>query len=452
MTKNFKYRLATVAIAAAAGACAVTGQAARAQAEPPASVPTAVDRVTRFAQYIDAVEQHSLDLQSQRETINAARAGVSIAGVRPDPNLFFGVGPKELSSAVYPKPRLAKSLGLDWTIETGGKRDRRIKAAQSNVKLTEATVEGVKHELYTASATAFEQACQTREALVRQESSLEALSEMARVNEVRRKAGDLGGLELLQSRTERDQYQSAVVKARADAQAALVNLSVPLGQRFSDLFGTGALVCDFAAFAPGEDMDALIREALRERDDVQIARATLANARANVDLVRANRYVDPTVSLVYTRTPTGRNVFDGDGKQLPGTPQSKTLSLSVSIPIPFSRLQRGELVQAESAVTQAMLTLRQAELKTEADVHVNYLRFVAARDTVRRYRESLNVDSAKLLDGIRLSYRTGAASLLAVLAAQRSADDAYLAYLQAQADLAAATVSLQLSIRQRPAL
>ena len=38
------------------------------------------------------------------------------------------------------------------------------------------------------------------------------------------------------------------------------------------------------------------------------------------------------------------------------------------------------------------------------------------------------------------------------LSAQRSADDAYLGYLQADADLAKATVDLQLSIGQRPAL
>lgn len=410
------------------------------------------EATTDFASYLDAVEKHSLDLASQRESVTSAQAGVSIAGVRPDPNLSLGIGPKEFSGAIDPKPPVAKSIGLDWVIEMGGKRDKRIKAAKSNVALTEANVEGFKHQLYNDSATAFAEACRTREALVRQESSLKSLSDVVRANEVRRKAGDAGGLELLQSRTERDQFQAGVVKARADAKAALVNLSVPLGRRFGELFGQARLDCGFKPFALEEDVDALIAQALRERDDVLIARATLDNARANAELAQANRFVDPTVNLSYGRTPRGRSSFDGDGNETPGSPPSRTLTVGLSIPLPFSRLQKGEIIQAESAVTQAMLGLRAAELKTDAEVRSNYAQFLAARENLRRYRESVLADSDKVLSGMRLSYRNGQASLLEFLAAQRSADDTYQAFLQAQADLATATVQLQLSVGLRPAL
>ncbi|MCJ0765065.1 TolC family protein [Variovorax terrae] len=406
----------------------------------------------RFRQYLDAVEQHSLDLAAQRETITAARAGVTVAGVRPDPNLSIGMGPKEFSSAVNPKPPVARSIGLDWTVETGGKRDKRIQAAQSNVRLTEATVEGFRHQLYSDSAGAFAEACRTREALARQQSTLQALSEVVRANEARRKAGDVGGLELLQSRVERDQFQAVVDKARADAQAAQLGLSVPLGRRFAELFGAGALECGFEAFVPGQDLEALVRQGLRARDDVLIARAALDSARANEELVQANRHVDPTLGLSYSRTPTGPASIDADGNLVDGSPRSRTLSVTLSIPIPFSRLQRGELIQAASAVTQAMLGLNQAELKAEADVRVAHTQFLAARDNLRRYRESVLADADRVLEGMRLSYRKGAASLLELLAAQRSADEAYLASLQAQADLASATVQLQLSLGQRPAL
>ncbi|SCX53897.1 TolC family protein [Variovorax sp. EL159] len=405
-----------------------------------------------FAGYLAAVEKHSLDLASQRESITAAEAGVSIAGVMPDPKLTLGYGPKEFSRTVALKPPVSRTVALEWEIETGGKRDKRIKAAKSNVKLTEANVEGFKHQLYSDSATAFAEACRTREALVRQESSLKSLSDVVRANEVRRKVGDAGGLELLQSRTERDQFQAGVVKGRADAQAALLNLSVPLGQRFGELFGPLGLNCDFAAYTPGDDVDALIRQALDARDEVLIARATLDSARANAELVQANRYVGPTVKLTAGRTPMGRSTFDGEGKETPGSPVSRTLAVEVSMPLPFSRLQKGEVIQAESAVTQAMLGLRAAELKTDADVRTSYTQFVAARENLRRYRESVLADSDKVLAGIRLSYRNGQASLLEFLAAQRSADDAYLAYLQARADLAAATVQLQLSVGLHPAL
>ncbi|RSZ30187.1 MULTISPECIES: TolC family protein [unclassified Variovorax] len=416
------------------------------------TAPAADAAAAHFAGYLAAVEKHSLDLASQRESITAAEAGVSIAGVVPDPKLTLGYGPKEFSKAIALKPPVSRTVALEWEIETAGKRDKRVRLAKSNVKLTEANVEGFKHQLYSDSAAAFAEACRTREALVRQESSLRSLSEVVRANEVRRKAGDAGGLELLQSRTERDQFQAGVVKGRADAQAAMLNLSVPLGQRFDALFAQPRLDCDFADFAPGDDVDALIRQALDARDEVLIARATLDNARVNAELVQANRYVNPTVKLTAGRTPMGRSSFDGDGKETPGSPVSRTLAVEVAIPLPFSRLQKGEVIQAESAVTQAMLGLRAAELKTDAEVRASYAQFLAARENLRRYRESVLADSDKVLSGMRLSYRNGQASLLEFLAAQRSADDAYLAYLQAQADLVTATVQLQLSVGLHPAL
>lgn len=65
---------------------------------------------------------------------------------------------------------------------------------------------------------------------------------------------------------------------------------------------------------------------------------------------------------------------------------------------------------------------------------------------------SMELQRGEVVAGMRLSYRSGAASLLELLAAQRSADDAYVAYLQAQADAATATVQLELSIGRHPSL
>lgn len=405
----------------------------------------------QFNAYIDAVERESLDLQAQQQTIVAARAGVGIAGIRPDPSISYGAT-RELVRSGSPRP-IGHGPSIGFTIETAGKRAARIKAAESNVTLALANLEGFKHGVYNTSATAFAEACRTREVAARKEQTLTALTEVVRVNEIRRKAGDVGGIELLQSRVERDQFQAEVLKARADANAAIVSLGVPLSRKLAEVFPGAALECRFDEFHQGEDVEALVPEAMRSRDDVEIARSTLANARDNVSVARASRWVDPTVSVGVTAVRGYLERFDAEGNvAADATPRSRVLGVSVSIPIPLSRLDRGDLVQAESAVTQAMLGLRQAELKSEADVRVAHQQFMAARENLRRYRESMLADAERVLEGIRLSYRNGAASLLELLAAQRSADDAYQAFLQAQADLATATVQLQLAIGRRPAL
>jgi outer membrane protein, heavy metal efflux system len=153
----------------------------------PASLPaenggaSAPHKVT-FREYLEAVEKHSLDLQNQRENITSARAGVAIAGVRPDPLLTTGIASKELNAANKPSASTATTVGLAITLETAGKRGRRISAAQDSVKLTEANVGAFLHDLELQSAAAFVEACRTREALERKQSSLKAFQEVVRAN------------------------------------------------------------------------------------------------------------------------------------------------------------------------------------------------------------------------------------------------------------------------------
>jgi cobalt-zinc-cadmium efflux system outer membrane protein len=99
-----------------------------------------------------------------------------------------------------------------------------------------------------------------------------------------------------------------------------------------------------------------------------------------------------------------------------------------------------------------MLGLREAELTTEIDVRNALATFQAAQENLQRYRNSVIADADRVLEGMRQSYRQGAASLLELLDAQRTADETYLDYLQAQAELAGATVELQRSIGLKPAL
>lgn len=442
-----------------------------------ASTPDADTNATGvpFAAYLEAVERFSNAIAAQREAVAAARAGVPLAGLRPDPSLSLGVGPAELGREVRPKPRLAQSIGLSYTIETGDKRERRVAAARSQVSADEAALAGAGRQAAADAAAAFIEACRTREALQRQEVSLAALGDIVRMNERRHGAGDLGGLELLQSRNERDQFLAAVVRARAEARTAMEGLAAPLGRRWREAFGDASPLCTFrdgqAPEGPdgiegieaiggsggiegsheSEALDALVARALDQRDDVRIARAAVDSARAAADLVRANRWVDPSVSLSYGYTPQGRRGVAADGSAVDPSPRSNTVSVSVSVPLPLSRLDRGDLVQAESAVTQALLALRQTELQAQADVRATHAQYRAALENLTRYRDATLGDARRVVEGLRLSYRQGAASLLELLSAQRAADDTELAYLQARSELAAATVRLQLSLGRAPA-
>lgn len=402
-----------------------------------------------FDNYLSAVESHSLELQAQQQDIAAARAGIGIAGLRPDPEFTLGAA-RETVHALPHRP-VTWTPALSMAIETGGKRAARIKAAHSDVALAEETVAGFRSALYATAAAAFTEACRTRDAVARKELTMAALSKVVEANGVRLQAGDVGGIELLQSRVERDQFQAELAQARSEADSAMLNLSPPLGRPFDALFPQAQLACDLAAY-DDKDASVLVPQALNARSDVRIARAALDKLRDGAALVRANRSVDPTVTLGLSAARGYHDGIDGNGDAVDGAPRSRALSVSLAIPIPLSRRDNGDVVQAEAGVTQAMLALRQAELMAETQVRTAQRQWRAAQERLARYRDGVLQDAQKVVDGMRLSYVKGNASLLEWLAAQRSADDAWQGYLQARADAAVASTQLQLAVGLRPRL
>ncbi|GGC67854.1 TolC family protein [Undibacterium terreum] len=409
---------------------------------------------TGFQRYLAAVEQNNLDLQAQRETVASAQAGVSIAGVRPDPQLTAGIDSKELYGPNKKNAATTTIAGIAFTIETASKRDARIRAAESNVRLSDATVGAFRRQLFADSATAFIEACRSSAALKRRESSLDAMRGIVRANELRFKAGDIGKLELVQSRVEADRFGTDVVSARADTSSAEMSLSVFLGRPYQEVLGD-KVDCAFNDKRSQQDtadnVDELIRKALDKREDVQLAQSAIDNARDNIGLAKANRWIDPVVNVGVKNTPRIYPIQDASGAVTNSPAEhSNTLGLTVTIPIPLSRLQSGELVQAQSALTQAQLQMRSVMLKAETDVRSSFMQYQAAAQNMQSYREHVLDDAERLLEGVRLSYRKGSASLLDLLNAQRTADDIYMSYLQAQANLANAKVKLLQSAGKRP--
>jgi cobalt-zinc-cadmium efflux system outer membrane protein len=399
------------------------------------------------------VATHSLDLKSERQNIASARADVSIAGVRPDPELRFGIDSAELYEPNKPNASLATVIELGYTWETAGKRQKRIQVAESKLKLAEAHAASFLHQLGLDAASAYIEACRTRDALERKRSSLKAYQELVRATEIRYKAGDVSRLEFWQTNVESDRFASEVTSAVADAQAAEIQLSTFLGQPFGEAF-SGATVDSIVRIEALEmDLDTLIQQAQKKRIDIRVAETEVERNRHDVQLAQANRWVDPKISLGLTNTPRVDPIYNGEGL-MTNSPAERSLELglTLTIPLPFSRLQKGELIQADTALRQAQLRLASTRLKAETEVRATYVKYQAAWTNIQRYRDHVLKDSDRVYEAMRTSYRMGSASLLELLNAQRTADDVYLGYFQAIADLANAKVKLQISAGMQPDL
>ena len=144
------------------------GAAAQAQTAPSAGL--------RFSDYLNAVEQHSPLLRSEEQGVESARAGIGIAGIRPDPSLTLGASREQVRTG-QPRPT-TRNYEISMELETGGKRAARIQSARSQVRLSEAGLEGVRSQLFSDAAQDYTQACRDSLALERKQQTLKALGDV----------------------------------------------------------------------------------------------------------------------------------------------------------------------------------------------------------------------------------------------------------------------------------
>jgi outer membrane protein, heavy metal efflux system len=388
-----------------------------------------------FNDYVNEVLRSNLDLSVQRATIAISRAGVTSASVTPDWSVDVGLPTVDLSNQGNP---LNFSTGLNVPIELGGKRGRRIRAAKADLATTNSDYDDAVRQLRAAATSAFLDALSARAILQSKNKSLGQFDRIVSVNEQRLRVGDIGEIELAQSRVERDQFKADVITAQADVRSADLVLGRQLGK--SERIAAQLPVPDGTLEGPVRtfDINGLVANALERRPDVISKQRAINTADRRIELANVNLIPDLSVSGSYSHTATGTGGFV--------QPPDNTLGASLSVNLPFSRWRyRGELEAARATRTQAELQLRSTQLQVEQEVRDAYSRYQAAVQRLELYRGGMLKDADRVLEARLYAYQRGGATLLEVIDAQRTSAEVYLTYSQALSDHAHALVTLELA-------
>lgn len=388
-----------------------------------------------FNNYVTEVLRSNLDLSVQRANIAVSRAGVTSASVTPDWSVDVGLPIVDLSNQGNPTNF---STGLNIPIELGGKRARRVRAAKADLATTNSDYDDAVRQLRAAATSAFLDALSARAILQSKNKSLSQFDRIVSVNEERHRVGDIGEIELVQSRVERDQFKADVITAQADVYSADLVLGQQLGK--SERLEAQLPVPEGSLEGPVRtfDVDQLVANALQHRPDVVSKQRAIQAADLRTELANVNLIPDFSVSGSYSHTATGTGGFI--------QPADNTLGASLSVNLPFSRLRhRGELEAARATRTQAELQLHSTQLQVEQEVRDAYSRYQAAVQRLELYRGGMLKDADRVLEARLYAYQRGGASLLEVIDAQRTSAEVYLAYSQALAEHAHALVTLELA-------
>jgi cobalt-zinc-cadmium efflux system outer membrane protein len=407
-------------------AAAPAGAEPPAAAAAPASAPAAgLD----FRHYLARVLAANPELAAARAGVDVARAQIPIAKVFPDPQLTLGLTQLEVTRQGNPTVLGAQ---LSLPIELGGKRSRRIAVAQAGLHAAGLDFKGAVRDLRAAAANAFIDALYARLVVAQKERALAHLERLVHTNERRFKAGDIAEAAVLQSRVEARQFRADVLAARGEQLAAEIAAARLLGP---DAGATPPALGGDLRLPPTGIEAARLLATVESRPDVRAAAARVETARRQVALEQAKRVVDVSVGAGWQHNfPVG-----GPG----GVKGADFLVGSLSVPLPFSHVYKGELQAAHAAQRQAQSQLEAARVRAASELKQALARFDAAARRVAIYDSGILADSETVLEKTLYSYQRGSATLVEVLIAQRTASDVHLAYLDALAARARAVAAVE---------
>jgi cobalt-zinc-cadmium efflux system outer membrane protein len=383
-----------------------------------------------FKTFLQEVERSNLDYAAQRYSVSIAEAQLTAARVYPNPTLQSGYS----TDVSHEKQATAYAGGISQTVLLGGKIRARTEVAKSNLLVNAAQLEDFFRNLRAAATNAYVDGLSGQLSLERKKRSLETLERLVASNQERLRAGDIGEVDLLQSRVAALQARSDFLAAESTFEQSLIGLTDLLGNRDQRvLFNPrGTLQVHPLTLA----LEELIATALVKRGDVLAAERGREGARAQYNLTRANRVPDVDVGVGVIHSTRITNTIDP-------APPWNSLALTLSVPIPLSNINKGDLMAAKFGEAQADKAAEAIELKAVTEVRQAYTRYNLARVAVSQYSGELLQDADTVLEAKLYSYRRGSASLLEVLDAQRANNDTYLAYFAALSEQAKSLVAVE---------
>ena len=383
--------------------------ASAAQAEPKASTPPSSTLRLSLDEALALFLRQNLDLITVRFGIDYARAQQITAGLFPNPVLSvatLGSFSKEQRGV----PSNLSRSGQVYTqvqqlFEMAGKRGYRIESSAFGTKSTEANFEDAIRQLsFTVKDTYYRvQLAQRRLALA--EENRDRFARILEVNTIRFKKGYIAEVDLIRIRLQVVDFQSQVIQAVQEANAARADLRVLL--RLSPAVKL-ELTTELEYHRVDPDIAVLRLVAIDTRPDIRVKRLVQSQRMADLKLAKAYRYPDVTAGGGYAvQGPTGPD-------------NQQQFGLSLGVPVPLFNRNQGGIAQAEVGVQVAEAEFQKTLNQVENQVDLAYRNLLQSRQLVEAYQAGVLDDARSVFTIVERAYERGGATILDLLDAART--------------------------------
>jgi len=416
-----------IAAVLAAGSCASIAQAqAQAQQAPPsAETSMAAQPLPAFTldQAVLAAGGAAPSNAAAAAGIEAAQAGHSIAGLRPNPT-FQGQVENAVGSGSYRGVRSAETtVGVAIPIELGGKRSARVAVATAQVSRAELQAAIAAADIRVQVTQLYVESVAAERRLTTARDQARIAAEVLRGAGVRVQAGRASPLEQQRADVARINAEANVERLTRLAEAAKTNLVRRIGRPIDGPLDAGLLdrlpAPTFGPVAP-QRADGTLALAAADAD--------LAIADAGIQLARANRVPDINVGPALRRleaTNDTAGVF------------------AISIPIPVFNNGRAAIAQATAERTRAEAVRRVTALDVEQAITDAEAEAANAATSARAAAGPALAAAQEAARIARIGYREGKFGQLDLLDAERTLAETRVAAIDALANYQNARARLE---------
>ena len=380
---------------------------------------TLADAVTVFL-------QQNLQLVAGRYDIAMADAEKLTAKLRPNPEFdaSFDDLPLNFSGKFFQEQEIA--YGISQTFELGGKRGKRIDAANANAELARAEFETTVWQLTNDLKKKFYTTVLAESQLKLSRDNQSTFAEIIKRSTELQQLGEISGLDLRRLEVEKLKFDTDVANAQRDYEVAVRDLRLALGGDYKamDITVNGSLDYQPYQFSLVDLRD----KSLAARPDLRAAQISERAADAAIRVEDAKAIPDLNVGVGLKRVVVD-NVY----------------SFGVGITLPVFDRNQGERMKALTQKKKAQNDQRILTNQVLGDVEKALAAYEIQKQRVELYRTGVLTKVDEIQSLTEFSLKAGEGSTLDLLDAIRTRRETLSSYYQTLFDYHMSLLDLELA-------
>ena len=315
-----------------------------------------------YQQYMEKVSSANLEYAAEKLNVSIAEAEAIAANVNKDPELAFEYTNNEITKTKMGK---SGSVSISQSV-TFGKRTAAVGLARSQSELSKALLADYFRNLRAEATIAYLEATKQEQLHKVKQNAYKNICELAKSDSIRHRLGKIMEIDAIQSRLESGITYNGLMQSEAELNNSFSALNLYIGNKEATtlLRPQSTIRLSKRAF----DLSDLIKQAIINRADLTAALQNIEVANRALKVARRERNMDVDISLGVSHN---AQVTNEDAP----APAFSGITAGITIPLQFSRINKGSILAAKRKVEQASLQYEQATLRVQNEVMQAYQQY-----------------------------------------------------------------------------